>query len=68
MNIFGSMLHGFLPFSVLSLTESCSFWKDLVTLHMLADKVGIDHSDDVTSGRRDMGPHWRLRAVQGRMG
>ena len=43
MNIFGSMLHGFLPFSLLSLTESCSFWKDLVTLHMLADKVGIDH-------------------------
>ena len=43
MNIFGSMLHGFLPFSLLSLTESYSFWKDLVTLHMLADKVGIDH-------------------------
>ena len=38
--IFGSMLHGFLPFSLVSLTELCSFWyglKDLSTLHKLAD-------------------------------
>ena len=26
MEIFRSMLHGFLPFSPLSLTEVCSFW------------------------------------------
>ena len=38
----------FLPFSGVSLTETCSFWyglKDLFTLHMLlvADKVVFDH-------------------------
>ena len=49
MEIFRSMLHGFLPFSLffffLSLTELCSFWyglKDLFTLHKLADKVVLD--------------------------
>ena len=38
----GSMLHGFLPFSLVSLTKSCSFWyvlKDLFTLHNLVDNV-----------------------------
>ena len=46
MEIFRSMLHGFLPFSPVSLTELCSFWyglKDLFTLHRLADKVVLDH-------------------------
>ena len=36
----------FLPFSLVSLTELCSFWyglKDLFTLHKLADKVILDH-------------------------
>ena len=36
----------FLPFSPVSLTESCSFWyglKDLFTPHKLADKVVWDH-------------------------
>ena len=37
----------FLPFSVVSLTELCSFWyglkEDLFTLHKLADKVVLDH-------------------------
>ena len=38
----------FLPFSGVSLTETCSFWyglNDLFTLHMLlvADKVVFDH-------------------------
>ena len=36
----------FLPFSVVSLTELCSFWyglKDLFTLHKLADKVVLEH-------------------------
>jgi len=38
-------LHGFLPFSPVSLTESCSFWyglKDLFTLNKLVGKVGLD--------------------------
>ena len=45
MEIFKSMLHGLLPFSPVSLTESCSFWyglKDLFTLYKLADKVVLD--------------------------
>ena len=45
MEIFKSMLHGFLPLSPVSLTEFCSFWyglKDLFTLHKLADKVVLD--------------------------
>ena len=36
MKIFRSMLHGFLPFFPVSLTELCSFWfalKDPFTLH-----------------------------------
>ena len=43
--IFRSMLHGFLPFFPVSLTELCSFWfalKDPFTLHKLADKVVLD--------------------------
>ena len=43
---FRSMLPGFLPFSLVSLTEVCSFWyglKDLFTLHKLADKIFLDH-------------------------
>ena len=45
MEIFRSMLHVFLPLSLVSLTELCSFWyglKDLFTLHKLADKVVLD--------------------------
>ena len=45
MDIFKSMLHGFFPLSLVSLTELCSFWyglKDLFTLHKLADKVVLD--------------------------
>ena len=45
MEIYRSILRGFLPFSPVSLTELCSFWcglKDLFTLHKLADKVGLD--------------------------
>ena len=41
MDIFESMLHGFLPFSLASLTERSSFWyglKNLLTMLMLADK------------------------------
>ena len=46
MEIFRSMLHAFLLFSPVSLTELCSIWyalKDLFTLHKLADKVVLDH-------------------------
>ena len=46
VELFRSMLHGLLPFSLFSLTESCSFWyglKDLFNLHRLASKVVLDH-------------------------
>ena len=46
MEIFRSILHGFLPFSAVSLTELCSFWyglKDLYTLHKQADKIIHGH-------------------------
>ena len=39
--------------------------KDHFILHKLADEVV---TDDVTSGKRDVDPHGRLRAAQGRMG
>ena len=45
MEIFRSMLHGFLPFSPVSSTVLCSFsygLKDLFTLQKLADKVVLD--------------------------
>ena len=64
MEIFRLMLHGLLPFSLVSLTELGSFWcglKDLFTLHRLVDKVILDN-------QKDMDPHWRLRAAQGQMG
>ena len=46
MEIYRSILHGFLPFSPVSSTELCPFWyglKDLFTLHKLAETVGLDH-------------------------
>ena len=64
------MSRGFLLVSPVSLTELCSFWyglKDLFSLHKLTKKVVLDHYD-VTMGRKDLDPHGRLRAVQGRMG
>ena len=45
MEIYRSMLHGFLPFSPVSLTELCLFWnglKDLFTLRKLVDKFVLD--------------------------
>ena len=45
MQIFRSILHGFLPFSLVSVTELCSFsygLKDLFTLHKLVEKVVLD--------------------------
>ena len=46
MDIFRSMLHSFLLFAPVHLTELWSLWyglKDLFTLHKLADKVVLDH-------------------------
>ena len=67
VEIFRSMLDGFLPFSPMSLTELCSFWyglKDLFSLHKLADKK----TDNVTIGGKGVDQHERLPAAQGRMG
>ena len=61
------MLNGFLPFSPVSLTESCSFWyglKDLFTLHKLVDKVVL--TSLAVEGTMD--PPGQLQAVQGEMG
>ena len=46
MEIYRSILHGFLPFSPVSLTELCSFWyglKDLFTLHMMTSR-GVERT------------------------
>ena len=56
------MLHGFLPFSLVSLTELRSFWYDLkdffTALHKLVAKMSLTiKADDTTSGRRDLDPH-----------
>ena len=66
------MLHIFLPFSLVSLTELCSFCYGLKDLHFaqlsrqsLSLTIKTDH---VTSGRNVVDPHGRLRAAQGRMG
>ena len=65
MEIYRSILHGFLPLSPVSLTELCSFWygsKDLFTLHKLADKLALTFkTDDVTRGWKDMDPYGRFR-------
>ena len=55
MEIFRSMLHGFLPFyPPVSLTELW-FETSRLKLHKLVDKVALDHKiDDVTSGRREV--------------
>ena len=45
MEIFRSVLNGFLAVSLVSLTELCSFWyglKDLFSLHKLVDKAVPD--------------------------
>ena len=67
VEIFRSMLDGFLPFSPVSLTELCSFWyglKDLFSLQKLANKK----NDNVTIGGKGLNPHERLPAARGRMG
>ena len=45
-----------------------ALFEDLFTLHKLAGKVILTiKTDDVTSSRKNMDPHGRLRAAQGRM-
>ena len=64
MEFYRSILHGFLHFSPVSLSELCSFWyglKDLFSLHKSADKF-VERTWIRTGG------YGRLRAVQGRMG
>ena len=68
MDIFRSMLHSFLLFAPVPLTELWSLWyglKDLFTLHKLADKVILDiKTGDITSSRGtwiDTGGYGRLR-------
>ena len=72
MEIYRSILLGFLPFPPVSLTELCSFWnglKDLFTLHKLMAKLALTiKTDDVMRGRKDVNPQGRLRVVQGQMG
>ena len=49
------------PFSLVSLTESYSFWyglKDLCNLHELADKMSLTvKTDDITRSRRELDQH-----------
>ena len=74
MEILRSMLHVFLPFSLVSLTELCSFWyglKDLFTLHKLLDKLKLSltiKTDDVTCGRKYTDLHGWLWVAQGANG
>ena len=55
MEIFRSMLHGFLPFSPGDLTELCSFWyglKDLTLCTSWQTKLFLTvKTDDIKSGR-----------------
>ena len=57
------MLHGFLPCSLVSLTESCSFWyglKNLLNLHKLVEPLAIK-TDDVTCKRwKGTGSAWAV--------
>ena len=49
-NVWVNVTCFFLPFSPVSLTESCSFWcglKDLFTLHKVVDKVVLTIYDDL---------------------
>ena len=64
MEFYRSILHGFLHFSPVSLSELCSFWyglKDLFTLHKSEDKF-------VERMRIRTGGYGRLGAVTGGYG
>ena len=74
MKIFRSMSHGFLLLSQVSLTELSSFWlwfeRSLHSAQVSTwTKLSLTFKTaDATKGRKDVDPHGRLRAVQGRMG
>ena len=61
-------------FSLVSLTELCSFWyglKDLFTLHKFSwhTKLSLTiKTVDITSGRRDVDPHGQLWAAHRKIG
>ena len=61
-------------FSLVSLTELCSFWyglKDLFTLHKFSwhTKLSLTiKTDDITSGRRDVDPHGQVWAAHRKIG
>ena len=68
MDIFRSMLHGFLPFSLVSLTELCSFWYGVISSLCTSWQTKLSltgKTDDVKSGRRHVDWHGRLQAAQG---
>ena len=68
MDIFRSMLHGFLPFSLVSLTELCSFWYGVISSLCKSWQTKLSltgKTDDVKSGRRHVDWHGRLQAAQG---
>ena len=58
----------FLPCSLVSLTELCSFWyglKNLLNVHKLAESLAIK-TEDVTSSERELDPHGQLRWFRGK--
>ena len=68
MDIFRSMLHGFLPFSLVSLTELCSFWYGVISSLCTSWRTKLSLTgkmDDVKSGRKHVDWHGLLRAAQG---
>ena len=68
MDIFRSMLHGFLLLSPVSLTELCSFWFGVISSLCTSWQTKLlltGKTDDVKSGRKHVDWHGRLRAAQG---
>ena len=68
MEIVRSMLDVFFPFSLVSLTELCSFWISLICPSLWTKLSLTIKTDDVTSGRRDVHSHERLRTAYRQMG
>ena len=67
MDIFRSVLHGFLPFSLVSLTELCSFWYGVISslcTNWQTELSLTGKMDDVKSGRKHVDQHGRLQAAQ----
>ena len=68
MEFYRSILHGFLHFSPVSLSELCSFWFER-SLHSAQVRGQICRKDEDPHGRLGAvrGGYGRLQAVQGRM-